>query len=119
MMRCSTCGIRRQPIECPLHVREELYERRVSIATTCMENEQLEGQANAVISDPSSRQSHDVQKAETEAAKARTADVIAMANKQRVEIEAARKEIESRKAAIAKRKADLDAAKAAANRNRS
>ena len=111
-MECKLCGRRHQPMECTLHVRNRLYDGRVNIANTLMENQQLEEQVNAVMADPHSSYNAEVTKSEAEAAKERTADIMAKADKLRAEIEASRKEIDAQKASITERKEALEKAKA-------
>ena len=130
-MECDICSRRGHqrnlPLYCPVDVRNQVYDSRVALAHSLIENERLEGQINSLAeaatssssSSPASdlrpgRARVDLCRAEEQAAVDRTDEIIARADKLRAHVDAARKEIEERKAAIGKRKADLAAESATA-----
>ncbi|ORY55483.1 UV radiation resistance protein and autophagy-related subunit 14-domain-containing protein [Pseudomassariella vexata] len=121
-MNCEIC--RRQhhpqrlPFFCALDARNVLYEGRIMNARVLMEMEELEQRVNNLLLDSqpdsatpaSNRNSFTYVEncvSETQKAKERTAQIIAVADKLKEEVKKAREEIKERKEIIARRKSDL------------
>lgn len=125
-MSCHICGrgydAQRLPFLCPVDARNRLYEGRLAQAHTFMENDKLEKQTSALFEqapNTAAKAAHltcaarkaafDEWASKHQEATDRTAEIIAQADRLRVEVEAAREEIKQRKKALARRKSNLTA----------
>ncbi|KAK5658727.1 hypothetical protein OQA88_1536 [Cercophora sp. LCS_1] len=114
-MHCSICrrphSPNKLPFLCAVDARNRLYESRLDIAQALIQSEEVERQVELVLSGPASTTSaraRDVGlKSEEKAARDRISEIIAQADRLRVEIEAARKDIEAKKESLARRKSEL------------
>jgi len=104
-MNCSIChrphGAKKLPFLCAVDARNRLYESRVEIAQALIQNEEAEWQAGRVSD------AHAASVCEEQAARDRTSQIIAQADRLRAEVDSARKEIDAKKDAITRRKSDL------------
>lgn len=120
MMNCSICRrphhAKKLPFFCAVDARNVLYGTRIEIAQALIETEDAERRVEAVL--PSQEEGPKDQKfkssaqvdwlrAEEAAARDRTAQIIAQADRLKDEIDAARKEIIAKKELIARKKSDL------------
>lgn len=119
-MNCEVCHRthhpQKLPFLCAVDARNHMYEGRIAHAKALIENEALEQQINAALANPQHAASDDdagktvrleqIKSEETKAAD-RTSQIIAQADKLRLEMEAAKKEIQGRKEKLARRQADL------------
>lgn len=127
-MKCYICcrqhNAQTLPFLCTVDARNQLYERRIAHTVALLENEQLEGSLNAQVESgrdgdgsaqsakdtPATRKAQlDNRKSEERTAVDRTTQIIALADKLREDVEAARKEIAERKAIMARRRSDMTA----------
>ncbi|KAH8899361.1 hypothetical protein GQ53DRAFT_741482 [Thozetella sp. PMI_491] len=121
-MNCSICrrqhSAQKLPFLCAVDARNVLYDGRVETARALLETEELERQVNEALSlsDPAGATSKPPSAArarlerlrsEEAAARDRTQQIMAQADKLRAEVEAARKEIREKKESIEKRKEEL------------
>ncbi|KAL2158477.1 hypothetical protein VTH06DRAFT_4243 [Thermothelomyces fergusii] len=119
-MSCSICrrphDAKRLPFLCVVDARNVLYETRVEYARALMDSEAAERQVEAALSAregaatsprPAPGARIDWLRAEAAAARDRTDQIIAQADRLRREMEAARKEIAAKRDAIARRRSDL------------
>ncbi|KAL2182472.1 hypothetical protein L209DRAFT_759591 [Thermothelomyces heterothallicus CBS 203.75] len=132
-MSCSIChrphDAKKLPFLCVVDARNVLYESRVEYAQALIDSEEAERQVEAALlgqegsstaQKPTSSARIDRLRAEEAAARDRTNQIIAQADRLKREVEAARKEIAAKKDAISRRKSDLASVSAgiAARRNR-
>lgn len=119
-LNCDVCRrphSQKLPFLCAMDARNQLYEGRLQNAKTLMENDILERQINAIISpfqDDAWQKDSSVKarlveswKSEQAAAVDRTSQIIAQAERLRLETDAARKELQDRKESVRRRKSDL------------
>lgn len=123
-MLCDICSRQhhpqRLPFLCPVDARNRLYEGRLAQAHLLMDSGKLENEVSALLSPPDAMSSamstrnqapHLVRAeewlSEQRQAVDRTNDIIAQADRLRLEIDAAKKDVERRKKAISRRKDDL------------
>lgn len=119
-MNCGICHrthhAQKLPFFCAVDGRNRLYEGRIKHAKALIENEGLEQQINSMLSNPTpsvsdvpGAKSVRIERIKSEEAQAadRTSQIIAQADRLRVEVEAAKREIEERKQKVARRKEDL------------
>ncbi|KAK3362701.1 UV radiation resistance protein and autophagy-related subunit 14-domain-containing protein [Lasiosphaeria hispida] len=114
-MNCSIChrphGTKKLPFLCAVDARNRLYESRVEIAQALIQNEEVERQVKDAVSSQETATHAQVgmenSRAEEEAAKERTSQIIAQADRLKADIDAARQEVEKKKDAIARKQSDL------------
>lgn len=119
-INCDVCRrphSQKLPFLCVTDARNQLYESRLQNAKLLIENDILEHQINAIVSPPQdvARQEDSAVKAqlvqswksEQAAALDRTSQIIAQAERLRLESDAARKELQDRKESVRRRKSDL------------
>jgi hypothetical protein len=119
-INCDVCRrphSQKLPFFCAMDARNQLYETRLQNAKLLIENDILEHQINAIVSPPqdATRQEDSAVKAqlvqswksEQAAALDRTSQIIAQAERLRLESDAARKELHDRKESIRRRQSDL------------
>ncbi|KAK1837249.1 UV radiation resistance protein and autophagy-related subunit 14-domain-containing protein [Podospora conica] len=118
-MNCHLCRRSHHPTKvpflCAVDARNVVYERRVKIAKVLIESEQAEKQIERIATGeagPSNNERFRVElmRSQEEEALDRTSQIIAQADRLRLEVEAARKELAEKKELIARRKVDLDSA---------
>jgi chromosome segregation ATPase len=118
-MNCSICHrphhAKKLPFLCAVDARNLLYESRAKYAQALINNEDAERKVEAALMSEADRL-----RIEEAAARDRTSQIIAQADRLKSEIDAAQKEIAARKDAIARRKSDLASVSAGtlARRNR-
>jgi hypothetical protein len=104
-MDCSICHrqheAKKLPFLCAVDARNRLYEGRVEIAQALIQCEEAERQAGQVAD------AHVASICEEQAARDRTNQIIAQADRLRAEIESARKDIHAKKEAITRKRSDL------------
>ena len=140
MINCAICrrphNAKKLPFYCAVDARNVLYETRIEIAQALIETEDAERRVEAVLpyqeggeggkvvlpKDEKARSSAQVDqlRAEEAAARDRTSQIIAQADRLKDEIDAARREVVAKKELIARKKSDLAAVSvgALARRNR-
>lgn len=117
-MNCTLCRRSHHPVRvpflCAVDARNNLYERRVKFAKVLIETDeaerQIEKKASGEAGANDERSRVELMRSQEEEAVDRTSQIIAQAERLRLEVEAARREIEATKDLIARRRADLDAA---------
>lgn len=119
-MSCSIChrphDAKKLPFLCVVDARNVLYESRVEYAQALIDSEEAERQVGAALAaqegeSPAQKSASSARidwlKAEEAAARDRTNQIIAQAERLKREMEAARKEIAAKRDAISRRKSDL------------
>ncbi|KAG9230173.1 UV radiation resistance protein and autophagy-related subunit 14-domain-containing protein [Amylocarpus encephaloides] len=123
-MQCDICfqtGGSQRPFLCAIDARNQLYLARIQNAQILLENETLGRQISALISESKAdvkgnKESHDTSGGrqtitaalgEKDEAADRTQQIIARADKLRVEVEQMRAEVARRKASISRRKSEM------------
>ncbi|KAK0632987.1 UV radiation resistance protein and autophagy-related subunit 14-domain-containing protein [Immersiella caudata] len=116
-MDCSICHrpheAKKLPFLCAVDARNRLYEGRVEIAQALIQCEEAERQAGQVAD------AHVASMCEEQAARDRTSQIIAQADRLRAGIESARKDIDVKKEAIARKKSDLTSVSSGSSARRS
>ncbi|CAK7272947.1 hypothetical protein SEPCBS119000_005393 [Sporothrix epigloea] len=128
-MSCEVCGrlyhSQRLPFLCAVDARNQLYETRIAHAVVLLQNEQLEAQVNSGLvtgpgvggdnastkeSQPSPKRQAEAFEAERQNALDHTQDVVARAERLRIEMAATRAELERLKETLQQRRLGLAAA---------
>lgn len=109
MMNCSICrrahNPKKLPFLCAVDARNHLYEGRIEIAKALLENEEAERQSEMAAVKGGGRAAF--LESEEKAARDRTSQIIAQADRLRAEVEAAKKDMDAKTAVIVQRRSDL------------
>ncbi|KND91231.1 hypothetical protein TOPH_03980 [Tolypocladium ophioglossoides CBS 100239] len=115
-MDCDIChrghDAQRLPFLCAVDARNQIYDGRIKNLQLFFENEKLQRDANDVAADTArpGKDAMDLALAQQHLAEDRTDQILAVADRLREEIQAARDEAKARRAALARRKSDLASA---------
>lgn len=110
---CSICRrphhTLRLPFLCAVDARNKIYEGRLEKARALIKNEEIAAEVENVLNDQGNGTGRAMEawKSEQAVSADRTTDIIAQADRLKIDIDAARKELEAKKVALARRKSDL------------